>query len=330
LQNEYQEIVSNIQYAWALVREKLVHHGHLKVKDTYLKVELGLSTPLEYFIPTTTGPGACTFSLVHYLCYVHNNFIAWCQAISNTSSWREHKIQLDHIHKCHLLDYQSQLQSILLSHCHYSLRVGQSQEVSYDLPALEKCILDRFVHGKPTILVDIPHVNYQEDIYTASAFAAVRKNTAPQRKLQQRVQLDILRELRSPDKLRKSLDVVEIVLGFLTSGGGKPKTRLLSYLRKLNMEKRSFSEKAKQHCNLEHILSLWCTLSVGLARTITLSGQEPFHTLNYELLVPLSPDQCQHLDRALPKVDLSVLLGTLYEFIETFIRHIDLTNKEWG
>jgi hypothetical protein len=57
------------------------------------------------------------------------------------------------------------------------------------------------------------------------------------------VQQDILRELGSPDKLRRSLDVVEIVLGFLTSGGGKPKTTLRSYLRKLKMEKRSFSEK---------------------------------------------------------------------------------------
>ena len=105
------------------------------------------------------------------------------------------------------------------------------------------------------------------------------------------MQLDILRELRSPDKLRKSLDVVEIVLGFLTSGGGKPKTRLLAYLKKLKMDKRSFSDKvshccqtcrlkmtttllqAKEHCNLEHIMSLWQTLSVGLAKGITLSEQ---------------------------------------------------------
>ena len=55
--------------------------------------------------------------------------------------------------------------------------------------------------------------------------------------------MDILLELGSPDKLRKSLDVVEIVLGFLTSGGGKPKMRLLSYLKKLRMEKKTFSEK---------------------------------------------------------------------------------------
>lgn len=61
--------------------------------------------------------------------------------------------------------------------------------------------------------------------------------------LDARVRHEILQELRSPDEARKSLDVVEIVLGFLTSGGGKPKTRLVTYLSKLKMEKRVFSEK---------------------------------------------------------------------------------------
>ena len=57
--------------------------------------------------------------------------------------------------------------------------------------------------------------------------------------------------------------------------------------------------------------------------------QEPFHTLHNELLEPLTEDQCQQLDKALPKVDLDSLLGTLYEFIETFIRHIDMGKREW-
>jgi hypothetical protein len=328
IQNEYREILASVQKAWRLVRDK--QHGRFKVEDRYTPKELGLDTPLEYFIPTTTGPGACTSALIHYLTCVHNNFIDRCRAKSKPTTWREHEVQLLHIHKCHLLDYQSQLQSILLSHCHYSLCVGHGQEVSYDLPALEKHILNRFIHGKPTILVDIPHVSYKSDVYTVATFAAVRKKVAPQVGLQQRVQMDILRELGSPDKLRKALDVVEIVLGFLSSGGGKPRSRLLSYLKKLKMEKKTFSEKAKEHCNLEHILSLWQTFSVGLARVITLSGQEPFHTLNHELLQPLTETQCKGLDTALPKVDLTLLLGTLYEFIETYIRHIDLGYKEWG
>ena len=92
------------------------------------------------------------------------------------SLWQEHKVPITHIHGCHLLTYEQQLPSLVLSHCHYSLAVGRGQDISYDLPALEKQLLDRFIHGKPLILSDIPQVAYRKDVYTAATFAAVRKN----------------------------------------------------------------------------------------------------------------------------------------------------------
>ena len=58
--------------------------------------------------------------------------------------------------------------------------------------------------------------------------------------------------------------------------------------------------------------------------------QEPFDTLNHEFLGELSDAQHHHLDEALPKCDLAALLGLIYEFIETYIRHMDVKNKEWG
>lgn len=58
--------------------------AQLRVEDEYLQHSLSLETTLDHFIPTTTGPGACTFALVHYLTYVHNNFIDWCRAKSKT------------------------------------------------------------------------------------------------------------------------------------------------------------------------------------------------------------------------------------------------------
>ena len=96
------------------------------------------------------------------------------------SFWREHKVPITHLHRCHLLDYEHQLPSIILSHCHYSLKVGKGQDVKYDYQALEKHILNRFIHGKPLVLVDIPQVVYRKDIYTTGTFAEVRKKVAPQ------------------------------------------------------------------------------------------------------------------------------------------------------
>ena len=52
--------------------------------------------------------------------------------------------------------------------------------MKYDHQALEKHVLNRFIHGKPLILLDIPQVVYRKDIYTTGTFADVRKKVEPQ------------------------------------------------------------------------------------------------------------------------------------------------------
>ena len=55
---------------------------------------------------------------------------------------------------------------------------------------------------------------------------------------------EILAELRTPDLICENLDVVDIVLGFLSSGGGKPDKPLGEYVDKvLKMKRRPFSKK---------------------------------------------------------------------------------------
>ena len=57
------------------------------------------------------------------------------------------------------------------------------------------------------------------------------------------MQQEILQELRTPDRLRETLDVVDIVLGFLSSGGGKADQPLKGYVdQTLKMKRRPFSE----------------------------------------------------------------------------------------
>ena len=55
---------------------------------------------------------------------------------------------------------------MVLSHCHYSLKHGEQQELTYEFAALEKHFIDRFVHGKPRIKLQIPEVRYLEESYS--------------------------------------------------------------------------------------------------------------------------------------------------------------------
>ena len=63
-----------------------------------------------------------------------------------------------------------------------------------------------------------------------------------------------------------------------------------------------------------------------LAQQLCLRGQEPFDSIRLEFLCDLSKDedgedQFAALDRCLGQFDPDLLLGTLYEFIETYVKH---------
>ena len=56
--------------------------------------------------------------------------------------------------------------------------------------------------------------------------------------------------------------------------------------------------------------------------------QEPFDSLHDNYLVELG-DKEKELNRVLAKCDLPVLLCTLYEFIETNVRHREPREHDW-
>lgn len=98
------------------------------------------------------------------------------------SKQRRYEVPLAHISRCHVLDYEHQLLPIVLSHCQYALTLGKAQDVTYDYPALEKHILDLFIHGKP-IITTLGHPSMEVQYYgmhTAENFAAVRRKVHPQ------------------------------------------------------------------------------------------------------------------------------------------------------
>ena len=56
----------------------LIHIGRLRIPLEYIDTEITDDTKLAYLIPTTTGEGICSSSMVDYLVYQHNEFIQYC------------------------------------------------------------------------------------------------------------------------------------------------------------------------------------------------------------------------------------------------------------
>ena len=90
-------------------------------------------------------------------------------------SKNRYRLQLSRLQSCHVIDYEQQLIHVVMTHCKYSLKIGFGDDVTYDYASLEKHILDRFVHGKPLIDVDIPLLAFKSDILKTTVFSRVRK-----------------------------------------------------------------------------------------------------------------------------------------------------------
>ena len=68
-------------------------------------------------------------------------------------------------------------------------------------------------------------------------------------KLGDREQKDIINELRTTQNLRHCLDDVEIIIGFLSSGGADANIELRTYVKRaLKMEDRFRSKKVSRVC----------------------------------------------------------------------------------
>ena len=62
---------------------------------------------------------------------------------------------------------------------------------------------------------------------------------------------------------------------------------------------------------------------------VVLLFQEPFDSVREEFLKPLEEDEKEALEKCLRLFDLDSLLGTLYEFIETHVKHSPDGELEW-
>ena len=71
-----------------------------------------------------------------------------------------------------------------------------------------------------------------------------------------------------------------------------------------------------------HIISLWETISVELARLHWQKEEEPFEAIPDGYKEKLADDQQKELDKCLRMFDLDLLLGALFEFIEIYVKHI--------
>ncbi|XP_078611724.1 E3 ubiquitin-protein ligase RNF213-like isoform X2 [Branchiostoma floridae x Branchiostoma japonicum] len=319
---EFRLLVESFRVAWNLIRHLLARTTSQAVPRELCQMPFDpVRTSLYHLLPIkrTVAPTSCSTALVLFLANAHNSFVLETQghAAAHNSSGRSvllSDVNTAHVVACHP---EQDLLPLVLSHCCYSLAVGEGTRVEYDLPALERQLVERFISGKPRINDEFETFVFRQETKNVAMYKSLR-DKVPQEPLSKAVQIHILQELGTLTNVCSSLAAVDIALIFLATTGGDPSTPIREYLDKVLKMKATAglqSVKANQHCRLKHILSLWQLLAVQRARMSLENGQDPFEDMPKQYAEKLDKSEAKKLKEALRHINVDTLLAELYELI---------------
>jgi hypothetical protein len=315
-----ERLIEKFNMAWGLIRNHVLSHGRLKPKNKdHELLYITKETPLAYLLPRTVDEGTCATALVDYLVNsVHNEFLVTYRRLSG-SEWEPERVPLEFVTSAHLVAYdvEKDLMPLVLAHCDYSLSVGQGTNITYNLPALEKQIVDRFVNGKAHVEMKDCRIAFRKDVYNSSLFVRLQQRIR-QEELPLSLQRQITSDFHDLTDVYSVLAVLDIAIGFIVSAGGSSDTMLHKYIHetlKMPAESGIVSTRAQQHCRLKHVRSLWRLLTVVKGRRLCLANQEPFEHVSPAYRVKMDAATCQSLEKALRKLNIEAFLLEMVEII---------------
>ncbi|KAK7494871.1 hypothetical protein BaRGS_00013998, partial [Batillaria attramentaria] len=320
--------------AWEIVKEHLITHrcvapmeGFVSLPVEFHNTSITLESPLAVLLPSTRGPGLCSYMLLQYLLSQHNQFLQrYCPLIKQSyKSLPEVSVRV--ITERHLVGYSPErdILPMVLAHCNYSLMVGQAATLEYDFPAFQQQLQDTLLQCKtrvqrhPDGYFPVETMVYRADTTSSRLFRILREKIS-QESLSLAERRQILDDLR--DKLSdicQSIDNLNTTLSFLKALGGSPTSSLHDFMSQaLRMKQTIHSRKAQQICSLGHVQSLWILLCHQRASILAAHRQDAFDSQEKELRVELSDDQEKELEKTCQRMSierLELLLLQLFECI---------------
>ncbi|XP_022803330.1 E3 ubiquitin-protein ligase rnf213-alpha-like isoform X2 [Stylophora pistillata] len=319
LKEEYTSLFHSFKYAWNSCKSFLGDQGRLSVPQDLCNTPMDNDCAIAMVLPCATGLGVCSTSLTYFLVNANNESLGAYRSAANQDSPLE-RIAVSEATLSHLIAYDPErdLLPLILTHCNYSLEVGQETLVHYDWAALERQLIDRLFRGRPFIEFKEERFVFSRDTRDEAVFSSLA-GKIPQESISRVIESQIIVDLRSslPDvcSVMSSLD---IAIGFLASSGGQSKKPLKLYLHevlKLPKDRGLKSPTAEQHCNLSHTVALWRLMALERAKINSRNEQEPFEQLSDAFKKKLSTKEQTTLSRVLRKIDMDIFLPQLLQII---------------
>ena len=151
------EVVLN---TWNNLKEKVGQYGGIMADDVsktemYSRDSSNIrDTPAAFLFPASRGSGLCSYALVIVMIETHNKITR--STMAPISPYQASVYHLSAFSK-------SDLQSLLLSHTAYTFPKSGFTEEEYDVPGMERKVVERFVLSNLRLASTVRRVQYLED-----------------------------------------------------------------------------------------------------------------------------------------------------------------------
>ncbi|KAK7488216.1 hypothetical protein BaRGS_00020523, partial [Batillaria attramentaria] len=334
------ELLENVSKAWDIVKDRLITYNCLapeqevvSLPPEFQNTSISVNSPLAVLLPSTRGPGLCSYILLQYLLAAHNHILeGYCPLLRQSDADHTNRykrlpeVPVRKISARHLVGYSPEgILPLLLSSCNYSLQLGHTTTMEYDFEGFQKQLVDTVFQCKSRVQRHddgyFPIETMMHWAYTSSSrlFRSVRDKieqealTPAERR---EIRDDLFRDL---PHICQSIDHLNTALAFLKALGGDPEGSLHEFMaRRLQMEQTVHSRKAQQLCRLKHVQSLWILLCHERATVLATYNQDAFDEQEKGLREPMTEAQEKELKAmcdAMSVDRLELLLVHLFECI---------------
>ncbi|XP_075712304.1 E3 ubiquitin-protein ligase RNF213 isoform X2 [Rhinoderma darwinii] len=317
-QNLMKKQIEDFLVTWNNLRHSLQTNGEIKLPGDMCDNLLTMDSKFTYILPRRQGDGLCATALVSYLITLHNSFIYALEKY--TKNEKKYSIKSSDVTNLHVINYEMEKDfvPIILSNCQYTLESGKETLQEFDLLKIQHQIASRFFQGKPLItMVGLPTIISTQDRNFENLFMDIRKKIE-QISLPNSTIDFISKDLNTFSDVCEALNIVDVMLGFLSMSGGDPGLPITKYIEDILQMKDQSSVhvlEALKRCHLKNTIALWQLLTTLKSAHLLHLKRDPFVDVDQAYKMQLDKEGQQQLNIFLEQNGTNVFLFELHEMI---------------
>ncbi len=290
--------VGSFQTVWSYAKQNLKEYVRNNLSNSLIifntDYEFNLNSKLSYFLPTLSGDGLFSYSLINFLSTNHNEIISFyheIKRIDHSLMTADSVLSVDMFENADLIikfDENNDLFRLVQANFMYD---SKNLKCVYKFRNIENQLINRYLRAKPKIdIQNMKLFEYSDEINDLSIFKQIEQKTL----LDLATQTDLIDEFNKINEISEALNTLKLVINYASTLSADSAETISSFIKKIYSNDPALFKQSEQilktkiieKCQLKHLKHVWILLMMKRCILYTINNQDPFDYLNESFKMP--------------------------------------------